>query len=141
MMKKKASRLLLPVLALTACLFLLTACQDLAPGFDEDAMYERGCQVIELCNARDYEAVLALFDQELLGTEITAADLAAELDPVLDEYGAFEGFKTHAVAGSKDKNSGMDLGILAIRCAYENKKVIYTITFTENNELVGLFVK
>ncbi|MBR5428959.1 MAG: DUF3887 domain-containing protein [Firmicutes bacterium] len=138
-MKKKHSRWLL-CLVLAACLCLLAGCHSLAPGFDEDAMYERGCQVIELCNARDYEGIIALFDKDLVG-DITAADLAAEFDPVLDEYGEFEGFKTHAVAGSQDKNSGMDLGILAIRCAYENKKVIYTITFTENNELVGLFVQ
>jgi hypothetical protein len=128
------------VLTLLLCLIMLTACHQLAPGFDEEAMYEKGCQVVELCNARDYEAVLAMFDQELLG-DVTAAELAEQLDPVLDEYGKFEDFKTHAVAGSQDKNSGMELGILALRCAYENKKVIYTITFTENNELVGLFVQ
>lgn len=138
-MKKNLRRGAL-VLTLLLCLFMLTACHQLAPGFDEEAMYEKGCQVVELCNARDYEAVLAMFDQELLG-DVTAAELAEQLDPVLDEYGKFEDFKTHAVAGSQDKNSGMELGILALRCAYENKKVIYTITFTENNELVGLFVQ
>ena len=128
------------VLTLLLCLIVLSACHQLAPGFDEEAMLEKSCQVVELCNARDYEAVIAMFDQELLGG-VTAAELAEQLDPVLDEYGKFEGFKTHAVAGSQDKNSGMDLGILALRCVYENKKVIYTITFTENNELVGLFVQ
>ena len=138
-MKKNLRRGAL-VLTLLLCLLMLTACHQLAPGFDEEAMYEKGCQVVELCNARDYEAVLAMFDQELLG-DVTAAELAEQLDPVLDEYGKFEDFKTHAVAGSQDKNSGMELGILALRCAYENKKVIYTITFTENNELVGLFVQ
>ncbi|MBQ1343546.1 MAG: DUF3887 domain-containing protein [Firmicutes bacterium] len=138
-MKKNLRRGAL-VLTLLLCLIMLTACHQLAPGFDEEAMYEKGCQVVELCNARDYEAVLAMFDQELLG-DVTAAELAEQLDPVLDEYGKFEDFKTHAVAGSQDKNSGMELGILALRCAYENKKVIYTITFTENNELVGLFVQ
>ena len=138
-MKKNLRRGAL-VLTLLLCLIILTACHQLAPGFDEEAMYEKGCQVVELCNARDYEAVLAMFDQELLG-DVTAAELAEQLDPVLDEYGKFEDFKTHAVAGSQDKNSGMELGILALRCAYENKKVIYTITFTENNELVGLFVQ
>ena len=138
-MKKNLRRGAL-VLTLLLCLIMLTACHQLAPGFDEEAMYEKGCQVVELCNARDYEAVLAMFDQELLG-DVTAVELAEQLDPVLDEYGKFEDFKTHAVAGSQDKNSGMELGILALRCAYENKKVIYTITFTENNELVGLFVQ
>ena len=138
-MNKKLTRIAAAVM-LMACLFLLAACHDLAEGFDEDAMYERGCEVIELLNDRDYDAVIALFDQELLG-DITAADLAAEMDPVLDKYGEFQGFKTHAVAGTQDQNTGMDLGILAIRCAYENDKVIYTITLTENNELVGLFVK
>ena len=138
-MKKNLRRGAL-VLTLLLCLIMLTACHQLAPGFDEEAMYEKGCQVVELCNARDYEAVLAMFDQELLG-DVTAAELAEQLDPVLDEYGKFEDFKTHAVAGSQDKNSGMELGILALRCAYEHKKVIYTITFTENNELVGLFVQ
>ena len=138
-MNKKLTRIAAAVM-LMACLFLLAACHDLAEGFDEDAMYEKGCQAIELLNARDYDAVIALFDQELLG-DVTAADLAEQMDPLLDDYGEFQAFKTHAVAGTQDQNTGLDLGILAIRCVYENTKVIYTITLTENNELVGLFVK
>lgn len=138
-MNNKLRRLSL-ALALCACLCLLSACHELAEGFDGDAMYEKGCQIIELCNARDYDAVIAMFDQELLG-DVSSAQLAEQLDPVLDEYGKFVAFKSHATAGSQDQNSGMDLGILAVRCAYENKKVIYTITFTQNNDLVGLFVQ
>ena len=138
-MKKRAARLV-TVLALLLSLCLLAACHDLAEGFEEDKMHEIGCQVIELCNARDYEGVLAMFDQELLG-DVAVSDLADQLDPILDDLGAFEEFKTYAVAGSEDGNSGMDLGILAMRCAYENGKALYTITMTDEYQLVGLFVQ
>lgn len=138
-MKKKLTLVCL-VLLLLSGLMLLSACHELAEGFDEDVMFETGSRVIELCNDRDYEAVIAMFDLELLG-EASGEDLAEQFDPILDDLGQFQEFKTYASAGSQDGNSGMELGIIAIRCAYENGKGLYTITMTEDYKLVGLFLQ
>ena len=51
-----------------------------------------------------------------------------------DMYGKICRFCERTGQGTPDDGA-------AIRCVYENAKVIYTITLTENNELVGLFVK
>jgi|SRR5699024_4340704 len=124
------------LLSIVTVLFviLLTACGG---NKVDDATAEKYIakaeEVILYLNEGDYEAVYATFNDEMKeGLPVAAM---AELTPVIEESGEFKEIDKASVE-EKDGHY-----ITVLQGKYTNKNRIYTITFNQNDEVSGLFIK
>ncbi len=137
-MKRKAS-LLIGIAVL--CLALLTGCggPELSDKFDRAEVESSVKEVIQLVNARDGEALRAM------GTPDIKEKLTDEvMEPVyamVDEAGQFKGVKEIQVAGHTDKKTKTEYAVAVAKAEYENKTLTYTISFTTDMKLAGVYVK
>lgn len=132
----------LAILASILCLFLLTACNKELPAlsskFDPAKVEEKAKSVIALVNAQDGQAMREM------GTEEIQQSLTDEaMKPVYDalqKAGALKEIKDIQLAGNTD-SAGQEYGVFVAKAVYEKKNFIYTITFTPDMKLSGLFFK
>lgn len=135
-MKRK---ILWPLVLLLLTL-LLCACGPISGSFDEETLYQKSCQVIELCNARDYQGLYDCFDPRL-GEALPLSEIESQVGPIMDGFGEFEEFKNYATSGSADETTGEEYAVIAVRCGYSEGKATYTMTYTTDYYLVGLYVQ
>ncbi len=127
------------ILALTAVLlFLLAAC---GPSFeyDKDAADKRAREVTDVLAVQDYDAIVALFREDLQSLT-TAEDFKAAWDPYLKDAGAFVEIRSVSTAGQTDK-AGDQYIVAAVSCKYENAARTYTIVFDTDLNVAGLYLK
>ncbi|HHY26580.1 MAG TPA: DUF3887 domain-containing protein [Desulfitobacterium dehalogenans] len=140
--KRDIKRRVLVILASVLCLFLLTACNKelpaLSSNFDPVKVEEAAKNVITLVNAQDGQAMRDM------GTEEIQQELTDEaMKPVYDaiqKAGAFKEVKDIKLAGNTD-SSGQEYAVFVAKAVYEKKSFIFTITFTPDMKLAGLFCK
>lgn len=90
-------------------------------------------EVILLLNDGDYEAVYESFNSQMqAGLSVSEME---ELTPIIEESGIFEEI-TKASVEEKD-----GAYITVTQAKYTDKKRIYTISFDQNDEIAGLFIK
>lgn len=90
-------------------------------------------EVILHLNELDYEAVFAMFNEEMKAG-LPVSDMA-ELTPVIEESGDFEEIDKASV----EEKDGIYTAVL--RAKYTDKNRIYTISFNSKDEVAGLFIK
>lgn len=90
-------------------------------------------QVVSLLNAGDYEELHTMFDAQM--KEGLSLGKMAELTPLIEEAGTFEKVDKFSV----EEKDGFYVTVLVAK--YSEKKRVYTISFNENEEIVGLFIK
>jgi len=137
-LKRKAS-LLIGIAVL--CLALVTGCgsTELSDKFDRAEVESSAKEVIQLVNAKDGEAIRAM------GTTAVKEALTDEqMKPVyamVDEAGEFKDVKDIVVVGQTDKKTKTEYAVAVAKAEYENKTLTYTISFTTDMKLAGLYVK
>lgn len=89
--------------------------------------------VINLLNNKQYDELIALFDDNMKAG-LTENELV-KLEPFIEEGGEFEKIDKSSV----EKDNGIYVAVLTAN--YSNATRIYTISFNENDEVSGLFVK
>lgn len=135
---KTCKKALAGLSALCLLALLLAACgaAPLPEGMDAEALKDRSLAIVDLANARDYEALAAEFRADLQ-TDGLAENLAA-INPYLDEAGAFVEVKTVQTAGYTQND--VESALCVVSCKYENKTLNFQIIFDLDSELTGLFL-
>lgn len=138
-MKSKVKSICILVLSMIMCFGVLTGCggQALSSDFDEAEVKAAAEDVIALVNENDSEGLRGMSN---------AAMKNALTDEVLDsiyeaigEGGAFKEVEDMSVAGATENDE--DLAVVAAKAKYENKSFTYTLTFTKDLQLAGLYYK
>ena len=83
---------------------------------------------------RTVDALFAGMTEEMTSA-MTAEDLAAVWQPVLEAAGAFDSI-TKTTVGGKD-----GYGVAVVQAKYENAAVTFTLSYTPEGKLGGLFFK
>lgn len=90
-------------------------------------------QVVSLLNAGDYATLHAMFGAQMKeGLPVEQMD---ELTPLIEEAGTFEKVDKFSI----EEKDGFYVTVLVAK--YSEEKRIYTISFSEDEEVVGLFIK
>ena len=128
-------------LAAVLCFALLTGCvgQELSGDFNEEEVRKAAEHVIMLINDQDSEGI-----RELSTVQMRAAltdDVLDQIYAAIGEGGQFETIEDMSVAGTTDKSSGEEFAVVVARAHYEIKTFTFTISFTKQMKLAGLYYR
>ena len=128
-------------LAVVLCFALLTGCigQELSGDFNEEEVKKAAENVIMLINNQDSEGL-----RELSTVQMKAAltdDVLNQIYEAIGEGGQFETVEDMSVAGTTDKSSGEEFAVVVARAKYEIKTFTFTISFTRQMKLAGLYYR
>lgn len=90
-------------------------------------------EVVFLLNKGDYAEVHTMFDEQM--KEGLPVESMGQLTPLIEEAGSFEQVDKFSI----EEKDGIYVTVLVAK--YNEKKRIYTISFNEDEEVVGLFMK
>jgi hypothetical protein len=121
------------------CLALLGGCavQKLSSDFDEDEVKEAAENVIALVNSQDSEGLLKICTVQM--KEALTGNVLEKVFEAISEGGKFEEIEEMKIAGYTDKSSREEFAVVVAKAKYEIKTFTYTITFTKQMKLAGLF--
>jgi len=128
-------------LAVVLCFALLTGCvgQELSGDFNEEEVRKAAENVIMLINNQDSEGL-----RELSTVQMRAAltdDVLEQIYEAMSEGGQFENVEDMSVAGTTDTSSGEEFAVVVARAQYEIKTFTFTISFTRQMKLAGLYYR
>jgi hypothetical protein len=128
------------VAAILMCCVLLAGCvPPLSSDFNEEEVKNAAENVIALINSQDSEGLKAVCNVQM--RQALTDDLLAQIYAAIGEGGQFNGIEDISVSGAKDKSSGEEFALVIVKAGYEIKTFIYTITFTKQMKLAGLYYK
>ncbi len=119
----------------------LAACSSskLSDAFVEEDVRQAAENVIDLLNQANSEGLLKLGTPQLQAA-LTDEVMAKVLSDI-SSLGKFDKIEDMSLAGVKSQDGAQNLAVVVAKAKYENKSVIYTISFNEAMELAGLFYK
>lgn len=91
-------------------------------------------EVITLLNNGHYDELYEMFDATMK-TALPLENMAEVFTPVIEESGDFEKMNKSTV----NEDDGLFITISSAK--YSNKNRVYTITFNQDDEVAGLYVK
>ena len=106
--------------------------------YDEEAYVTRAKEVIELANQSDYEAICAMFNDDMAAA-LTCQQLEESIDPILTAAGSFVQYDAVKTQGTTQ--NGVNYIVVAAVCQYENSTQTYTISLTTDMMVGGLYIK
>lgn len=117
---------------------VLSACTSVDDAtFDHYA--KKAEQIIFLIHDESYDEVVELFSDDLR-KELDAKELR-EIRPLLDESGAYESIKKVMVDETEEITTKEKIIVTVTSVAYEHKNRTYTLSFNDEDELVGFYIK
>lgn len=139
-MRKKSFRVK-TILSLLVCFVLLTGCKSpqLPASFKEEEVKKAAEEVIRMLNEKDSQALLEISTVQLKSA--LKEDVLEEIFEALAEGGEFEKIEKMSLAGQKDKTSEEEYAVVIAKAKYEIKYFVYTISFTQQMKLAGLYYK
>ena len=126
-------RKILSILVGALVALLLVGCGSNVDDATADKYIEQAKAVVENLNNENYEDIQAQFD-ETMKAKLTIEQLK-EIAPILKASGQFQEFDKQSI----EEKDGYYTTILVAK--YSEEKRIYTISFNEQDEIIGLFVK
>ena len=126
-------RKILSVLLGALVALILVGCGSNVDDATADKYIEQAKAVVENLNNENYEDIQAQFDAKMKANLTT--EQLAELAPIIEASGQFQEFDKQSV----EEKDGYYTTILVAKYSEENR--IYTISFNEQDEIVGLFIK
>ena len=140
MSKSKIRSICILVLSIIMCFGLLAGCgQKLSSDFDEAEVKSAAENVITLVNEKDSEGLREMSTVQM--KEALTDDLLNKVYEAIGEGGAFKKVEDMSVAGSTNKENDEELALVVAKAKYENKSFTYTISFTKDMKLAGLYYK
>lgn len=106
--------------------------------YREEELLSRITEVIDLWDADDMEGLCRYFNGELKES-VTPEELSEAKRQVSADWGERGSFGTPYM--TEITQMGQTMAVVQISAAYEQINVTYTITFDENMELAGFYVK
>ncbi len=141
-MKTPGSKIVgISALAAVICCVLLTGCigQGLSGDFNEGQVRNASVNVITLVNSHDSEGLRAFSTVRM--RDALTDDVLKQIYEAIGEGGQFEKVEDMSVAGTKDSASGEEFAVVVARAKYEIKTFTFTITFTKQMKLAGLYYR
>jgi len=129
------------VLTSVICLTLLSGCTGtkLSEDFDEDKVKSAAENVIGLVNSQDAEGLREICTVQM--RDALTDDVMSEIYEAIGEGGTYEEVSNISVSGSTDRASGEEFAVVVVKAKYEIKTFTYTISFTKQMKLAGLYYK
>lgn len=126
--------------AMLVILLVATGCSagKLADSFDGAAVEAKAKNVVETLNLGDYAAVVGMLRQDLQD-DLPEDKIKAAVEQVYGKAGAFESFDKVILAGQKAE--GKEIAVAVVQAKYQDKKVTFTLSFDQDLNLIGLFMK
>ena len=129
------------LLAALMCFVFLSGCtgQKLSTDFDEASVRAAVENVINLINDQKTDELLSLCTVQMR-TALTD-EVMKQIYEAIGEGGAFSEIKDMRISGSTDRASGEEYAVAVVLAQYEIKKFTFTISFTKQMKLAGLYYK
>ncbi|MGI6114120.1 MAG: DUF3887 domain-containing protein [Mahellales bacterium] len=128
-------------LAILVCFVLLSGCsgQKLSSDFNEEEVKKAAENVIILINDQNSQGL-----KELCNVQMKKAftdDVLEQVYEAISEGGKFEKVEDISVVGMTDKSSKEEFAVVVAKARYEIKTFTFTISFTKQMKLAGLYYK
>lgn len=129
------------ILTATICLSLLAGCisTKLSEDFNEDEVKSAAENVIALVNSQDSEGLKEIYTVQM--RDALTDDVMKQIYEAIGEGGAFEQVSDMSVAGSTNQSSGEEYAVVIVKAKYKIRTFTYTISFTKQMKLAGLYYK
>ena len=139
--KQKVIRLFFFTIMTILIMSLVVGCsgQPLSDDFTEEEVRTAAKDVIYLINDQDADGLLALCTVAM--KQALTDEVLAQIFEAIGEGGQFEQVSRMAVGGSTDKTSGEVFAVVVANAKYDLKTFTFTITFTRQMKLAGLYYK
>lgn len=99
-------------------------------------------EVIEDINNKKYDGAYEKYCRKDFKLPEIESKIKEAVKEIQSEKGQFERFERAKFVGSKNpEDKSKRMGVAIINCKHENKDVIYTISFNEKMEIIGLYLK
>ena len=128
------------VLAVCCCI-AVTGCggQALSTDFSEEAVRQAAEDVISLINTQDREGLRQICTVQMKNA--LTDDVFDEIFTTIAEGGRFVSIQDMHLSGASDSSSGEDFAVVVAKAEYEIKRFVYTISFTRQMKLAGLYYR
>lgn len=137
-MRKKTGRTAYTVIALLLSVVVIAGCAaELSSAFDEAVVEQSAHDVIVMINDHDSEGIRAMCTPEMASALTDEAFVS--IFAAIDEGGTFTELTKTTIVGATD--DGVDYATVVAVAEYENKTFTYTISFTEDMKLAGLYYR
>lgn len=107
--------------------------------FDKNTVIHQAETVIDLLNKNDYDTIKNQYANAKLGNVINGTTLTDAKNQIGTGWGEFKAYTS--IYTVEAKQLGTRYAVVQITALYENRSVMYTITFDENMKLAGLYMK
>jgi hypothetical protein len=129
------------VLVLLISAALLAGCggKQLSSDFNEAEVKQAAENVINLVNKQDSAGLREICTVQM--REALTDDVLKQVYASIAEGGQFVKVEGMSIAGSTDRSSGEEFAVVVAKANYELKSFTYTISFTKQMKLAGLYFK
>jgi len=141
-MKKPACKIAgISALAAVMCFALLAGCagQELSGDFNKEEVRKATEHVITLINDQDSEGIRELSTVRM--RDALTDDVLKQIYEAIGEGGQFETIEDMSMAGTTDSSSGEEFAVVVAKAKYEIKTFTFTISFTKQMKLAGLYYR
>jgi hypothetical protein len=128
-------------LVILLCLSIISGCssQKLSSDFNEEEVKKATENVIGLINDRNSEGIRALCTVQL--KDALTDEVFDKMFEAIDEGGNFTEMGDMSIGGATDKSTEEEFAVVVAKAKYEIKTFTFTITFTKQMKLAGIYVK
>lgn len=126
-------RVLFTVLSVMAMLALAACGGKKVDDATSEKYISKAENIVSLLNEGKYQEVHAMFDDEMKTG--LPEDQMKELTPIIEESGNYEKIDKSSV----EKKDGFYIVVLVAK--YSNENRVFTITFNDQDEVAGLYIK
>jgi len=128
-------------LAAVMCFALLAGCagQELSGDFNKEEVRKATEQVITLINDQDSEGIRELSTVRM--RDALTDDVLKQIYEAIGEGGQFETIEDMSMAGTTDSSNGEEFAVVVAKAKYEIKTFTFTISFTKQMKLAGLYYR
>ena len=120
----------------------VSGCQEaLSEEFEEDQVIAEAKEMVERINAGELEEVWEDTFNVVMQNGTDPEELRENIDYYLKDKGEFQDFDKIQVRGITDRDTGTPYATVMVLAAYEDGKVMFTISFDTDMKCAGFYVK
>lgn len=124
--------------------FTLTACagKELPEDFNEEKMEEISIKIIEEVNQGNFDGLYSEYASDKMKTEESEENIKDAIKKVSEKKGIYHRFERLKFMNGKNPEKGKERLVVAIvNFKHENKDVLYTLSYDNEDKLVGFYLK
>lgn len=113
---------------------------ELADVFDEKEVISKAENAVTVANEGGFEGYYELWDDSLK-SKILEKDYNEQFLAVVEKKGEFKGIGKSVVVGQTDEKTGKNYAVAVLVGEYSDGKIQYTISFDEDMNMIGFYIK